>query len=68
MMIVTHASLVNAQCGAFKLKELSSSTFKCLIFVQGLSAPKDKEIRSRILTITEKDLNIVLQKVKEECL
>ena len=41
--------------------------FKCLIFVQGLTTPKDKEIRSRILTIMEQDPNITLQKVTEEC-
>ena len=35
--------------------------------MQGLIAPKDKEIRSRILTIIEQDLNIAIQKVTEEC-
>ena len=64
---VTNAGMVNAQCEAFKLKELSGDIFKCLILVQGLTAPKDKEIRSRILTIMEQDPNIALQKVTEEC-
>ena len=50
---VTYASMVNAQCETFNLKELLSNMFNCLVFVQGLTAPKDKEIRSRILTIME---------------
>ena len=59
---VTYAGMFNAQCEAFRLKELSSDMYKCLIFVQGLIAPKDKEIRLRILTIMEQDPNIALQK------
>ena len=39
----------------------------CLIFVQGLTAVKDKDIRSRILTMIEQDFEITLQKVTEEC-
>ena len=58
---VNYAGMVNTQCEAFKLKELSCDMFKCLIFVQGLTAPNDKEIRSRILTIMEQDPNIALQ-------
>ena len=38
-----------------------------LNFVQGLTAPKDKDIRSRILTIMEKDPEITLQNVTTEC-
>ena len=64
---VTYAGLVHAQSEAFKLKELSSNMFKCLIFVQSLTALKDKEIRSSILTIMKQDPNIALQKVTEEC-
>lgn len=41
--------------------------FKCLIFVQGLTSSKDKEIRSRILSIMNQDIEITLQKVTEEC-
>ena len=41
--------------------------FKCLILVQGLMAPKDKDTRSEILTIMEQDPEITLQKVTEVC-
>ena len=63
----TYAGMVNAYCEAFKLKELSSDMFKCLISVQGLTALKYKEITSRILIFMGQDLNIALQKVTEEC-
>ena len=52
---VTFAVWFNAQCEAFKLKELSRDMFKCLIFVQGLTGLKDNEIRSRIFTIMKQD-------------
>lgn len=62
-----YACTVNCLCESFKLNEISADQFKCLIFVQGLTAPRDKDIRSRILTIMEADPNITLQKVTEEC-
>lgn len=65
--IVTYAGKVNAQCELFKLKDLSVDMFKCYIFVQGLTAPKDKDLRSRILSIMEQDPEMNLQKVTEEC-
>ena len=37
---VTYAGMANAQCEAFKLKELSSDVFKHLIIVQGLTVLK----------------------------
>ena len=51
----------------FKINEISKDIFKCLIFVQGLIAPKDKDICSRLLTIMGQNLKIILQKVTEEC-
>ena len=41
--------------------------FKCLTFVQGLTTVKDKDIKSRILTMIVQDPEITLQKVMEEC-
>ena len=35
--------------------------------MQGLTAPKDKEIRSWILTVMEQDPETTLHKVTEEC-
>ena len=64
---MTYASNVNSQCELFRLGNLSIDMFRCLIFVQGLTAAKDKDIRSRILTIMEQDSEIMLQQVTEEC-
>ena len=40
---------------------------KCLIFVQGLTAQEDGEIRTRILSKLEQNLKISLQIITEEC-
>ena len=62
---ITYVGNVNSQYKLFKLGNLLINMFKCLIFVQGLTVVKDKDIRSRILTIMEQDLEIMLQKVTE---
>lgn len=41
---VSYGGIVNKMCEKFKVKELSSDMFKCLIFVQDLTANKDAEI------------------------
>ena len=53
--IVTYVGKVNTQWELFKLKDLSVDMFKCYIFVQELTAPRDKDLRSRILSIMEQD-------------
>ena len=63
---ISYTGTVNSQCELFKINEISKDMFKGLIFVQRLIAPKDKEIRSRILTIMEQDPETTLQKVTEE--
>lgn len=63
---VTYAGNVNTQCELLKLGDLSVNIFKCLIIIQGLTVAKDKDIRSRILTIMEEHPEIMLQKVTEE--
>ena len=63
---VTEAGNVNSQCELLKFGNLSVDRFKCLIFRQGLKAAKDKDIRSRILTIMEQDIEIKMQKVTVE--
>ena len=40
--------------------------FKCLIFVQGLTALDDSEIRLRLLTKLEQDQKIILQNLADE--
>ena len=39
--IDTYVGIVNAQCELIKFKDLSVDMFKCYIFVQGLTAPRD---------------------------
>ena len=52
---ITFASVVNEHCDDFKLSELSTNNFKCLIFVQGLVSVKDAEIRRRVLNKLENE-------------
>ena len=61
------AGIVNRERERFKLKELTPDKFKCSIFVQGLTAPEDGEIRTRILIKLEQNPKISLQMVAEEC-
>lgn len=62
----TYASIVNKHCDDFKLEELSSDNFKCLIFVQGLVLGKDAEIRRRVLNKLENEPNLKLQSLAED--
>ena len=64
---ISYTGKVNSQCELFKIKEIVEDMFKCLIFIQGLMAAKDKEIRSWILSIMEQNTEITWQKVTEEC-
>ena len=63
---VNYIGIINQECEMFKLNELTSNSFKCLIFVQGLTSKKDAEIRSRILTKLEMDSKLTFQKIAEE--
>ena len=58
---------MNRECGKFKLSELTPDKFKGLIFVQGLTTPKDAEIRVRLLSELEQDSKLTLQNIAEEC-
>lgn len=46
---VTYAGIVNKNCEDFQFTELGPEQFKCLIFISGLQATKDFEIRTRLL-------------------
>ena len=63
----TSAEIVNRECERFKLKELTPNMFKCLIFVQGLTALEDGEVRTRILSELEQNPRISLLVVAKEC-
>ena len=49
------------------MNEISKDMFECLIFVQGLTVPKVKDIRPRISKIMKQDPEITSQKVTEKC-
>ena len=63
---MTFASIVNRECEKFRLSEITPDIFKCLIFVQGLTASTDAEIRPRLLTKLEQDQKITLQNLAYE--
>ncbi len=58
----TFASTVNRYCERFQLNEITPDMFKCLIFIQGLTSPSEKEVCTRLLTKLEQDQKITLQK------
>ena len=63
----TFAAKVNKNCDDFKLSDLSSDNFKCLVFCQGLISTKDSEIRRRVLNKLESEPNLTLQQLAEDC-
>ena len=60
----TFASVVNRHFG---LSSLSADNFKVLIFIQGLVLIKYTELRRWVLNRLEKEPNITLQQLAEEC-
>ena len=64
---LTFSSVVNMHRDEFKVADLSSDDFKCLIFVQGLVSTKDSEIRRRVLSKLESEPNLTLKKLVEDC-
>ena len=62
----TFASVVNNECEKFKLNELTPDMFKCFIFVWGITAPKDVEIISRLLSKQEQDSKLTLKNIVKE--
>ena len=46
-------STVNRYCERFQLNEITPDMFKCLIFIQRLISPSEKEVRTRLLTKLE---------------
>ncbi|XP_026441989.1 uncharacterized protein K02A2.6-like, partial [Papaver somniferum] len=64
---LTFATIVNRHCDDFGLSSLTADNFKVLIFIQGLVSTKDAELRRRALNRLEKEQNITLQQLAEEC-
>ncbi|XP_055614966.1 uncharacterized protein K02A2.6-like [Toxorhynchites rutilus septentrionalis] len=63
----TCACRVNKLCVEFELGKLSEDQFKCLVFVCGLKAESDAEVRTRLLSRIEERNDITLEQISDEC-
>lgn len=63
---IAYAGIVNRECEKFKLDELTSNMFKCLISTQGLIAEKDAAVRTRIFAKLEQNQTVTVQQVSED--
>ncbi|XP_062708139.1 uncharacterized protein K02A2.6-like [Aedes albopictus] len=63
----TFACRVNKLCVEFELGKLSEDQFKCLMFVCGLKAESDAEIRTRLLSRIEERDDVTLEQISDEC-
>lgn len=63
----TYTGRVNKDCGRSKLDMLARDPFKCLIFVRRLTDRNNVEIGMKILSTTEMNQDLTLQKLSEEC-
>ncbi|XP_055623649.1 uncharacterized protein K02A2.6-like [Toxorhynchites rutilus septentrionalis] len=63
----TFACRVNKLCVEFELEKLSEDQFKCLVFVCGLKAESDAEVRTRLLSRIEERNDITLEQISDEC-
>lgn len=61
------ACRVNKLCVEFELGRLSEDQFKCLVFVCGLKAERDSEIRTRLLSRIEEKQDVSLEQISDEC-
>lgn len=64
--IITYTSIVNSECEKFRLGELTTEQFKCLIFVCGLQSCIDAEFRLRLLNRIESDATTKLKDLCDE--
>ncbi|XP_065094661.1 uncharacterized protein K02A2.6-like [Ochlerotatus camptorhynchus] len=61
----TFACRVNKLCVEFVLGKLSEDQFKCLVFVCGLKAESDAEVRTRLLSRIEERNDITLEQISD---
>lgn len=62
----TYGCRINKLCVEFELSKMTEEQFKCLMFVCGLKAEGDAEIRTRLLSKIEEQ-QVTLQQLSEEC-
>lgn len=65
--LISYSGRVNRACVDFKLQDLKEEQFKCLVFVCGLTAAKDSDIRMRLLSKINESQDMSLEKIVEEC-
>ncbi|XP_055542937.1 uncharacterized protein K02A2.6-like [Wyeomyia smithii] len=63
----TYAGFVNRLCEDFGVSTCNVDEFKCLIFVCGLHAPQDAEIRTALLAKLEGNKSMTLDNLTTEC-
>ncbi|XP_053698732.1 uncharacterized protein K02A2.6-like [Sabethes cyaneus] len=64
---LSYACRVNKSCVQFELAKLSEEEFKSLMFVCGLKAESDAEIRTRLLSKIEERGDVTLEQLSTEC-
>ncbi|XP_039450654.1 uncharacterized protein K02A2.6-like [Culex pipiens pallens] len=65
--LISYSCRVNRACVDFQLKKLDEEQLKCLVFVCGLTAAKDSDIRMRLLSKINESQGMTLEKIVEEC-
>lgn len=63
---VGYACRVNKLCVGFDIGKLTEDQFKCLVYVCGLKSEADVELRTRLLTRIEENVNVSLEQLSEE--
>ncbi|XP_059222312.1 uncharacterized protein K02A2.6-like [Stomoxys calcitrans] len=53
MDFFTYGAMVNRNCDNFEFGKLTENQFKCLMFLRGLQAPEDADVRARLLHFLE---------------
>lgn len=68
MDFITYTGFVNKQCENFKLNDLTLDQFKCLMFVMGLKATDDFDVRTKLLSKLDSESSVItLDILSREC-
>lgn len=65
---IEYAGIMNRQCEEFKLTELNADQFQCLMFIVGMSAHSDADIRTKLVTLLDTDKTVTLDKLTTEAI
>ncbi|VUZ52589.1 unnamed protein product [Hymenolepis diminuta] len=65
-VIHKYAATVNRMCNAFSYGPLKKDQFRCLVFVQDLRLPFYAEIHLKLLSLLDKNLDIMLHHLVDE--